>query len=56
MFPYASAKTDEPDIRRVPLVRHPYTIFFRINATVGVVEIARVVHAARVKSLRKLPD
>jgi hypothetical protein len=31
-FPYASAATDEPNVRRVPLVRFPYTIFCRIDA------------------------
>jgi plasmid stabilization system protein ParE len=55
-FPYASAATDEPGVRRIPLVRFPYTIFFRVNATSEVVEIARVLHAARVRDLGKMPD
>ena len=55
-LPYASAATDEPNVRRLPLVRYPYTIFYRIDATVGQVEIVRVVHGARVRNLRRLPD
>jgi toxin ParE1/3/4 len=55
-FPYASAATDEPNVRRVPLVRLPYTIFFRIDAARDLVEIARVLHSARVRDLGKLPD
>lgn len=55
-FPYASAATDMPSIRRVPLVRFPYTIFFRINEAAGLVEIARVIHASRIKSLTQLPE
>jgi toxin ParE1/3/4 len=46
-FPLASAETDEPYVRRVPLVRFPYTVFYRIDAARDVIEIARVLHAAR---------
>jgi toxin ParE1/3/4 len=55
-FPFASARTDAPNVRRVPVVRYPYTIFFRVNAAAGLVEIARVIHSARVKNLDRMPD
>lgn len=55
-FPYASAATDEPNVRRLPLVRFPYTIFYRVDAARALVEIARVIHAARVKDPGKLPE
>jgi plasmid stabilization system protein ParE len=55
-FPYASVETDEPNVRRAPLVRYPYTVFCRIDATRDLVEIARVVHGARVKDLGRMPD
>jgi toxin ParE1/3/4 len=55
-FPYAAAATDEPNVRRMPLVRYPYAIFFRIDAVRDVVEIARVIHGARVKRLGAMPD
>ncbi len=55
-YPRAGVPTDEPNIRRRPLVRYPYTIFYRINEAQQRVEIARVVHAARVRSLGQLPS
>ena len=54
-FPYAAAATDEPGVRRIPLVRFPYTIFYRVDSTRRVVEIARVLHGARVQDLGKMP-
>jgi plasmid stabilization system protein ParE len=55
-FPYAAAATDEPNVRRVPLVRFPYTVFYRVDSIRDVVKIARVVHGARVRDLDKIPD
>ena len=55
-FPFASVATDEPSVRRLPLVRYPYTIFYRVDATRGRVEIVRVVYGARVRNLGRLPD
>jgi plasmid stabilization system protein ParE len=54
-FPYAAAATDEPGIFRLPLVRYPYTIFYRIDAERGRIEIARVVHSRRVRNLGQPP-
>jgi plasmid stabilization system protein ParE len=54
-FAYSAPATDEPNVRRLPLVRYPYTIFYRVDATHDLVEIARVIHGARVKNLRRLP-
>lgn len=53
-FPYASAATDEPNVRRVPLVHYDFTIFFRIDTSRHQVQIARVVRSARVRSLRRM--
>lgn len=55
-FPYASVATDVPNVRRVPITQYPYTIFYRVEANVDTIEIARVIHAARVKNLGKLPE
>lgn len=55
-FPFAAPATDEPGVRRAPLVRYPYTIFYRVDADRQRVEIARVIHAARVRRLGSLPD
>jgi toxin ParE1/3/4 len=50
-FPYAPPATDEPNVRRLPLVRYPYTIYYRVEPSRNLVEIARVVHSARVRDL-----
>jgi len=55
-FPYAAAATDEPNIHRLPLVRYPYTIFYRIAPERKRVEIARIVHSGRVQDLGRVPD
>jgi len=54
-FPFASAATDEAHVRRLPLVRYPYTIFYRVRPGADVVEIARILHSARVTDLRQMP-
>ena len=54
-FPYAAVATDEPNVRRLPLVRYPYTIFYRVDAGRALVEIARVIYSGRVQDLGKLP-
>lgn len=55
-FPYAAAATDELNVRRLPLVRYSYTIFYRIRTDVDCIEIARVIHGARIKDLGALPE
>jgi toxin ParE1/3/4 len=54
-FPYATPPTDAPNVRRLPLVRYPYTIYYRIDAEHGLIEIARVIHSARIRNLGSLP-
>ena len=54
-FPFAPAATDEPNVRRLPLVRYPYTIFYRVDPIRDLVEIVRVVHSARVTDLGRPP-
>lgn len=48
--------TDEPSIRRLPLVRYPYTVYYRVVAALERVEIARVIHAARIRDLGRIPE
>jgi plasmid stabilization system protein ParE len=55
-FPYIAAETDEPGVRRLPLVRYPYAIFYRVNPVLDRVEIVRVIHAARITDLGRVPD
>ena len=55
LFPFASVATDEPNVRRVPLVRYKYSIYCRVNEDRGIVEIVRVIHAARIENLDEVP-
>ena len=54
-FPKSGAPTTRKGIRRLPLVRYPYTIFYGLEPNGYIVEVLRVVHGARVKNLRKIP-
>ena len=56
LSPQASAKTDEPGVYRRPLGRYRYTIFYRVLAGGEGIEIARVIHGARVRNLRRMPN
>lgn len=55
-FPGVGAPTDTENVRRLPVVRYPYTIFYRVNASGDAVEVLRVVHAARVRDRGRLPN
>lgn len=55
-FPGAAPATDEPNVRRLPLVRYPYTIFYRVDLNRKLIEIARVVHSARITDLGSVPQ
>ena len=54
--PRATGKTDEPNVYRRPLGKYRYTVFYRVLPHGEGIEVARVVHGARVKSLRKVPE
>jgi len=54
-FPKNGATTNRKGIRRLPLVRYPYTIFYEVKTADDLIEILRVVHGARVKNLRRVP-
>ncbi len=54
--PYAAGKTDEPGVYRRPLGRYRYTIFYRVLAGGEGIEVARVIHGARVRDLRRMPN
>ena len=54
-FPGIGAPTEIDDVRRIPLVSYPYTIFYRIVPADHEVHVLRVVHAASIKRLGRLP-
>lgn len=53
--PHAAGKTDEPGVYRRPLGRYRYTIFYRVLAGGEGIEVARVIHGARLRALRTMP-
>lgn len=55
-FPFAAPATDEPNVRRAPLAIYPYTIFYRVDNQRQCIEIARVIHGARITDLGRLPE
>ena len=55
-FPAIGAPTDIEHVRRLPVVRYPYTIFYRVNAAEAAVEILRIVHGARVRDRGRVPE
>ena len=54
--PLSGTPTDEPHVYRWPLSGYRYTIFYRFDPARDVVEIVRVVHAARVRGLGQVPS
>lgn len=55
-FPRIGSRTDMDNVRRLPLVRWPYTIFYQIVVADGAIDILRVVPGATVRDLDRLPD
>ena len=55
LSPRAIGKTDEPNVYRRALGKYRYTIFYRVLPNDEGIEVARVVHSARVKNLRRMP-
>lgn len=55
-FPRSGGATDEFNVYRCALRKYRYTIFYRVMTDQDLVEIARIVHGARVTDLRRVPD
>ena len=55
-FPLVGVATDVEEVRRLPLVRYPFTLFYRVSALEDAVEILRVVRSSRVKRLGSIPE
>jgi plasmid stabilization system protein ParE len=53
--PRGSPATDEPHVHR-PLGTYRCTVFYRVLAGKAGIDVVRVIHGARVKNLRKIPD
>lgn len=53
--PEVGVLTDYADVRRLPIVRYPFTIFYRIAREDDRVEILRVVHSRSIQNLSRVP-
>ena len=54
--PLTGGKTDVPHLYRRPVVQFPYTIFYSVDPNRDRIELLRVLHGARVKDLRRVPE
>lgn len=54
--PELGVRTDLADVRRLPIVRYPFTIFYRVVPADDRVEILRIAHSGSVRDLSKVPD
>ena len=55
-LPYSGRKIDDFEAWRLALVTYPYTIFYRVRADQGELQILRIVHSARVRDLGRVPE
>jgi plasmid stabilization system protein ParE len=54
-FPYANPATDVTNVFRMPLPRIGFTVFYRVQRSASVIQIARIVRSARVRNLERVP-
>jgi len=54
--PTLGAATDLANVRRLPIVRYPFTIFYRVVFEEDRVEILRIVHSGAVRDLGDVPS
>ena len=55
-FPGASPRTNKPNVHRTPMVRYPYTIYYRVKSDLDIVEILRVIYSSRITDLDTIPE
>ena len=55
LSPKTGTRTDEPNVYRRPLGKYRYTIFYRTLPGGDGIEVARIIHGARIKDLGKMP-
>ena len=55
-WPRIGVLTDLEEVRRLPIVRYPYAVYYRVLADKEEVHVLRIIHAARIRDLGKLPQ
>ena len=53
--PFLNPATDVRDVRRMPLTRYPFTIFYKIKIKERQIFILRMVRSLRVRNLGRVP-
>jgi len=46
---------EEENVRRLPIGRYPYTVFYLLDQDADELQVLRVMHGARIKDLGKVP-
>jgi len=54
-FPRLGVTTDAEGVRRLPIGRYPYSVFYFLDLSAGEIPILHVVHGARLRDLNKPP-
>ena len=54
-WPHMGVMTDIQNVRRLPVVRYPYAVFYRIETIREEIQVLRVLHGRQVKDPQK-PD
>ncbi len=55
-WPELGLKTDTNDVRRLPVVRYPYSVFYRLAEGGKEVHILRIFHGRQLRDLDTYPD
>jgi plasmid stabilization system protein ParE len=55
LFPRASPAIRTPGVRRCPMSKYPFTIFYRLNEQREAVTIIAIVRSTRLRNLERVP-
>ena len=53
--PFLNPTTDMRNVRRMPLTRYPFTVYYRTNTPRRQIFILRIVRSSRVRTLGRVP-
>ncbi|MGI9407028.1 MAG: type II toxin-antitoxin system RelE/ParE family toxin [Hyphomicrobiaceae bacterium] len=50
------SQQDLENVRRLPVIKFPYTVFYRVSEKDGEVQVLRILHGARIRDLGTVPE
>lgn len=53
--PFLNPTTDLRNVRRMPLTRYPFTVYYRTNTPTRQIFVIRIVRSSRVRNLGRVP-